>query len=63
LQNLTPAGISAPQLEQVGARRAPHSKQKRDCGGFSCWHRRHFMPESPHAPRLLTGGIAEILLI
>ena len=35
-----------PQLRQARARRPPHSKQNLDCGGFSCWHREHFIRAS-----------------
>jgi hypothetical protein len=63
VRGLTPAGNSTPHLEQVGVRRAPHSKQKRDCAGFSCWHRRHLMPGLTVAPATPVGGIAEIQLV
>src|SRR5262245_6255373 len=32
---------------QRGARRVPHSGQNLACGGFSCWHRGHFMRAVP----------------
>src|SRR6266446_6595618 len=47
LQNLEPAGSSAPQEAQAGARRPPHSRQKAEPGGFSCWHRGHFTTSLP----------------
>ena len=47
LQNLDPDGRSAPHEPQVRVKRPPHSRQKFDCGGLSCWHRGHFMSEPP----------------
>lgn len=35
LQNLEPAGRSAPHDAHVGPRRVPHSKQKRELVGFT----------------------------
>jgi hypothetical protein len=46
-QNFAPAGSSLRHFVQVSATRAPHSRQNFACGGFSCWHREHFIAESP----------------
>lgn len=34
-------------MAHVSARFAPHSRQNLACGGFSCWHRGHFMRAVP----------------
>lgn len=62
-QKFSPGSFENPQEAQVMVNIAPHLAQKRRASRFSCWHRGHFMPKSPHAPQFLSGGIAEILLI
>ena len=42
-QNLAEPGNSARHFAQASASFAPHSKQNFAWGGFSCWHRRHFI--------------------
>jgi hypothetical protein len=43
LQNLDLQGSSVPHEPQVRLKRPPHSRQKLDCGGLSCWHWGHFI--------------------
>ncbi len=65
LQNLEPAGTSAPQLAQVvwTTRRSPHWPQKRESAGFSWPHSRQGVPGSPVMGRCYDGaaGIAAVL--
>jgi hypothetical protein len=43
MQNLAPAGFSAPQEGQAGDSPAPQDMQKRALPGFSVPHAAHFM--------------------
>jgi hypothetical protein len=46
-QNFAPAGSCVPQFAHRRASGAAHSRQNFAWGGFSCWHRGHFIAEPP----------------
>src|SRR5262245_58507723 len=49
-QNFAVGESGLPHCAHVRASGVAHSSQNLACGRFSCWHRGHFMPETPGSP-------------
>src|SRR4051812_39675878 len=63
MQNLAPAGFSAPQLGHRGVRSVPHDMQKRARSGFSAAHLGQVLPSIKMRIRPSTGAPAKDLAL